>query len=37
MGDRQNIYKERMFGMGGFFVLLSLLILLYSKEIHNFA
>jgi len=32
-GGRQSVYKERLFGGGGFPFLLSLLILLYTKAI----
>ena len=30
-GGRWSVYKERLFGVGGFPILLSLLVLLYSK------
>ena len=33
---RQSVYKERLFGVGGFPFLLSLLILLYRKAIDDF-
>ena len=30
-GGRRRVYKERLFGVGGFPFLLSLLVFLYSK------
>jgi len=33
---RRIVSKERMFGIGGFHFLLSLLVLLYSKASYNF-
>jgi hypothetical protein len=35
-GGRPIAYIERCFGIGGFPLLLSLLVLLYSKASHNF-
>jgi hypothetical protein len=35
-GGKQIVYKERLFGVGGFPFLLSLLVLLYRKATYNF-
>jgi hypothetical protein len=35
-GSRRSVYKERFFGIGGFPILLSLLVLLYGKQKYDF-
>jgi hypothetical protein len=35
-GGRRIVYKESVVGVGGFSFLLSLLVLLYSKESYDF-